>query len=260
LISASSRIPPTEKAEKLLPQRPGDGLPDGGLPDPGWADETDDRSLHVAFELAHREKLEDSFLHILETVVVSIEDAGCPLQVKVPRLRRGPGELDDRVEVVAGDGELRRVGLHQLKLLEFLFDLAPRLALDGQRVEGLTKTLILGTLGVGGHAELLLDRLEFLLEEVFPLALLDLLVDLHLDALLNAHQFLLLLDEEQYFFESRVDIEGCQYVLLGVPLDVEDARHKVRDLPRLVDVDHVETHFLREERVVLAHLLRFGDN
>ena len=49
-------------------------LADGGLAHAGRADEAEDRALHLPGQLAHRQELEDALLHLVEAVVVLVED------------------------------------------------------------------------------------------------------------------------------------------------------------------------------------------
>ena len=71
-------------AHELAPGRPRDALAERGLAHAGRADEAQDRALARGIELAHREKLEDAPLDLLQPVMVLVEDA--------PRL----GDVDRR--------------------------------------------------------------------------------------------------------------------------------------------------------------------
>ena len=61
-------------ADELAAERARDRAAERGLADAGRADEAEDRALHVVLELAHREVLEDALLHLLEAVVILVED------------------------------------------------------------------------------------------------------------------------------------------------------------------------------------------
>ena len=44
-----------------------------------------------------------------------------------------------------------------------------------------------------------------------------------------------------------------------VLVDIEDARDEIGYLPGMIDIDHVEAHFLGEHGVVLGDLLHLGE-
>ena len=62
--------------DKLTPQCAGDRFPQRGFPDSRWADEAENRALHFLFELSDGQVFQDSFLDLLEVVVVVIQYFG----------------------------------------------------------------------------------------------------------------------------------------------------------------------------------------
>ena len=114
-------------------------------------------------------------------------------------------------------------------------------------------------MGVGGDAQLLLDGLQLLPQEVFPLLGFDAVVDLRLDLLLNPQQLLLLLDEHQHLLHSLPHVEGLQHLLLLVAVNVQDGGDEVGDFSRVVNVHHVQPHFLGEQGIVVGNLLHLAD-
>ena len=69
-------------ADELAPERARDAAAERRLADAGRADEAEDGALLVLLQLADGEVLEDALLHLLEAVVVLVEDlahrARCP--------------------------------------------------------------------------------------------------------------------------------------------------------------------------------------
>ena len=100
--------------------QPRDGAAERGLTDAGRAEEAEDRALLVLLQLADGEVLEDALLHLLEAVVVLVEDLAHRGDVEVVRRRVVPGKIEDPVEVGADDGVLRRADLHVAETLELL--------------------------------------------------------------------------------------------------------------------------------------------
>ena len=62
-------------AHELPLHRARDRLAERRLADARRADEAEDRPLHVAFELAHGEVLDDALLDLVEVVVIFVEHA-----------------------------------------------------------------------------------------------------------------------------------------------------------------------------------------
>src|SRR5207237_1314104 len=59
---------------ELASERARDRLAERGFAGPGRADEAQNRSLAIRLEFTHREKLEDALLHLLEIIMILIED------------------------------------------------------------------------------------------------------------------------------------------------------------------------------------------
>ncbi len=247
------------EAEELPAQRPRNGLAHGGLADAGRADQADDGALRILLELAHGKVLDDPFLHVLQAVVILVEDVHGLLDIEGFHRVVVPRKGNDGFQVVARDGELGRVGLHERKLLQLLVDLLLDLAGEGELFHGVLEPLHVGSLGIHRHAEFGLDGLHLLLEEILPLALGDLLAELLLDLLLDLQELLLLLDEDEHVLHARLHVGHLEDLLLLRAVDVEDGGDEVGDLPRVIDVHHGQAHLFREEVVVLRDLLHLAD-
>ncbi len=75
--------PAQGEAHELAPQGPGDGAAQGGLAGARRPHETEDGALHVGFELPHRQVFQDALFHLLQVVVVLIQDLPGLGQVQV---------------------------------------------------------------------------------------------------------------------------------------------------------------------------------
>ena len=150
------------------------------MPTPGGPDEAEDRPLHRRVELAHREVLEDAVLGLLEARVIGVEHALGARQVDhfvgalAPRQRDQPVEIRARDRVFGGrDRHLRQP-----------IELALGFLLDRVRHAGGFDLFakLFDFLGlIVAFAELLLNRLHLLAQEVFALVLADLRLHLRLD-------------------------------------------------------------------------------
>ena len=173
-------------AHELPLHRPRDRLAERRLADAGRADEAEDRPLHVAFQLADGEVLDDAFLDLVEVVVVLVEHAarfdrieaifgGRPTTAHraASRCRSGasgtratpPVMRSRRFDLAHGDGVDR---LGQLGVLDALAQLRQLVAF--------------------AFAQLLLDRLQLLAQVVLTLRVGHLLLRLRLDLALQLEQ------------------------------------------------------------------------
>ena len=171
---------------ELPPQRPGDRAAERGLADARRADEAQDRAPRVGLQPADGQELEDPVLDLVDVVVVLVEDlAGVPeieivLGGLVPRQRRDP------LEVAADHAPLRHRRLEPLEPGQLAVGLLADLLGELDRRQLLAQLVDLG-LDLVGLAELLLDRLELLAQEVLALALVELGLDLGLDLRAERH-------------------------------------------------------------------------
>ena len=77
------------------------------LPTPGRADEAQDRRLQLVHALLHGEVLDDALLHLLEAVVVLVQNLLGEREIRADLALLAPRQRHDRIDVVAHD---RRLG------------------------------------------------------------------------------------------------------------------------------------------------------
>ena len=105
-------------APELKSERPGDALAERGLAHARRSDEAQDRAAALRVELAHREKLEDAALDLLEPVVILVEYLTGALDVDVLGVGLGPGHGDQPVEIGARHAVLGACLVHAVEPLE----------------------------------------------------------------------------------------------------------------------------------------------
>src|SRR2546428_10264618 len=97
----------TDAAERHADELPARGardrLAERRLPDARGTDQAEDRALGVADEALHGEVLEDPLLHLLEAVVIVLEDLLRLFDVELVLRVLVPREGDEPVDVVADD-------------------------------------------------------------------------------------------------------------------------------------------------------------
>ena len=217
---------------ELAVHRARDRLAERRLADAGRADEAEDRPLHVALELAHGEVLDDPLLDLVEIVVVLVEHAARLDRIDAILGRDAPRELEQHVHVRAHHLVLGRRAVHAREPIEFP---------GGDRVDGLGQVRLfdpipelLDLVGLP-FAELLLDRLQLLAQEVLALRVRHLLLGLRLDAAFHLEQRNLPGERLRDDLELRQQIVGLEQPLLVGGGHVEQAAHEVCEPERILD-------------------------
>ena len=227
------------QAHELAVQGLRDALRERRLADAGRAREAQDRALRLRDELPDGEELEDALLDLLEPVVVLVQDLLGALDVPHLARRLLPGHRHEPVDVVARDGRLGGHVRHRLEPLE----LGERLLLRVLRHPGLLDLgpQLLDLVGlVVLPAELLVDRLDLLVEVVLLLGPLHLLLDLVVDPAIDVDLLDLDLEQVLELLEALERVHGLEERLLL------RSRDGGREVPR----EHVA------ERVGVVHLER----
>ena len=166
-------------ARELTPQRAGDAAPQRGLAHAGGPREQDDRARRAALEACHRQLLEDALLHARDAVVVLVQHALRAVQVQVVLGVGAPGDVQDPVEVRADDLVLGRLVGDAPQARELAVGRGAHLVRQRGLLDSPPELVDLGLVAL---AQLVLDGLELLAQHEFPLALLDVLLHLGLDA------------------------------------------------------------------------------
>ena len=217
-------MPPSETRTNFRPIEFAMDRASDVLPDPGRAEEAQNRALDVRIELAHGEVLQHAILDLLEARMVRVEDLLGVLQIDrarrcacstaarpasrrrcaTPCTRRPPtGIFDSRsssrsASFFTAVGHAGRVDLGA-QLLDFLGLLVP-------------------------FAELLLDRLHLLAQEVLALVLADLGLHLRLDVRPELEDLELLDEDPVQRVHPRAHVERRQNLLLDRRADGREAR------------------------------------
>ena len=242
-------------ARELAPGRLGDALAERGLAHAGRTDEAQDRALAGGIQLAHREKLENAPLDLLEAVVILVEDA--PRLGDVDRRFRfgRPGQLDQPLEIRADHRVLAGGFGHALETLQLL----ARVLLDLRRHLGFGDRL--GELGdLGGtlvaFAQLLLDGAHLLAQQVLAVGFADRRAGPLVDLARDLQDLDAVRQQLEQLVEPRLEVEGLQQRLLLLGADVHQPGDEVRELRRVLDRLERGHHLLGDLRQQLQDLVR----
>ncbi|KFB71547.1 MAG: hypothetical protein AW09_003314 [Candidatus Accumulibacter phosphatis] len=160
-------------AHELSSQRSGDRLAKRGLANSGRADKAQNGSVPARVELAHREKLDDTLLDLVEAEMIGVEDLTGFGNLDPIRLGCPPWQLDQPVEIGTHHRVLRRSVRHARQALQLLVCLACHLLGHLGFGDGFAQRLDLDAVAGFPFPEFLLDRLQLLAQQVFALTLID---------------------------------------------------------------------------------------
>ena len=242
---------------ELAAHRPGDALAQRRLADAGRADEGEDRAADLVGEGADGEVLEDPLLDLLEAVVVLVEDPGGFLDVELVVGRDVPGQADQPVHVRPDDADLGRRGRDPAHPVDFLD--RPGLDLVGHAggLDLLAQLVDLGLLRVV-LAQLALDGLELLAQDVLALGLVHLGLDLGLDPTLELEDLDLVGEEVRDELEALGDVDRLEHLLALLGGHVRAVGDHVGQQARLADVAGGDGGLRRDRCAVGDVLLDLG--
>ena len=253
-ISASSWMPPRLIRTNLRPIARATRLAQRRLADAGGPDEREDRAADRVRERAHRQVLEDALLDLLEAVVVLVEDDRGLADVEVVLGRDVPGQADEPVHVGADDADLGGCGRDPAHALDFLERAGLHVVGHARALDLLAELVDLGLLRVV-LAELALDGLQLLAEDVLALGLVELRLDLGLDAALQLEDLDLAGEEGRHELEPLDDVERLEQLLALLGRHVRAVRDHVGEQARLRDVACRDGGLRRHGRARLDVLL-----
>src|SRR6516164_4776734 len=170
-------------AHEVAAGRLRDRLAERGLADAWRTDQAQDRPGQLVGALLDGEIFNDALLDLLDPVMVVVEDLLGVNKIVIDLRLLIPGDRQQPIEVVAHDGAFRRHWRYLPELLELVGRLLARLL---RELSLLDLVLDLGELVAAFLvADLFLDRLHLLVENILALGLLHLPLDAAADALLD---------------------------------------------------------------------------
>ena len=221
---------------------------------PGGPGEAEDRAFHVLLELAHGQVFEDPLLDLLEVVVVGVEDLAGPPQVEPVAAGLAPGEDRQPVEIGPDDRVLGRAGVHPGEPLELALRLGLHLRGRVGLLDPLPELADLGVLALA-LAQLVLDRLELLAEEMVALGLGELAADLLLDLGRELEDRELPRQVLPQPLQPGPDVDLAQQALLLLDRERQARGQQVGQPARLARVDRRDLELLGDLLALVDHPL-----
>src|SRR6516164_6189149 len=242
-------------ADELAGERAGDGLAERGLAHAWGPDEAKDRPLHARLEFLDRQVIEDAFLDLLQVVVIFIQDFVGLLDVDF-RAARGfvPGQRGHPFKVGARNHVFGGGRGHLGQALEFAIALFLGFRGHAGFFDFLTQ-LFDFRLGVIDFAQLFLNRLHLLAQQVFALVLAHLLLNLLVDFAAQFEHFEFFRKLADQNLEALAHVGGFDQLLAQKSREArQSSGDEVRKAGRVVDVHCDVLQIVRELRRVAYHV------
>ena len=208
--------------DELAPERVGHGLAQRRLADAGGTDQGQDgaraapvdrRQPALGLELAHGQVLEDAVLHVLEAVVVGVEDALGLRDVEAVVRLDAPGDLEHGVEPGADPPGLGALVAGALELVDLALDRSPDVLGQVTRLE-LGPVVVGVVVGLVARelSQLLADGLELAAQEELALRLLHAFLDVGLDLLAQGQVGQRVAGPTQHQAQPCLDVERLEHL------------------------------------------------
>ena len=208
IVHAAQRQP-----HELASQRAGNRLAQRRLAHARRSNEAQDRALHAGPQTAHRQVIENAVLHLLQIVVVGVEDFLRLRNVHFHAGRLLPRQDRQPLNVVARQRVVGSHGRHARQAAKFLQRLFLDIVGHSRRFD-----LLAQFLGVAGGfillAQLLLDGLHLLAQVVLALRLLHAVLHFALDLVAQLLDFQLLGQVLVDLLQPDTNVGRLQHVLL----------------------------------------------
>ena len=246
-VTADLRLVPhaaERHAGELPPHGAGDALSQGRLADARGAHQAEDRSLQVAAQLAHGEKLQDPLLHLLEAVVIRIEHVARVLDLQVVLGEDSPGQIRDPLQPRPRHRLLRRLLGQLLQPRQLLVDLSAHVFRQLQRGDLLAQLV---AVGAGAFAQLVLDGLQLLAQDVLALRLGDLLLHGAFDVVRGLQHLAPAGEQGDHQSQPLDRVDRIQHLLLVGGVGGHVVGEQIRESSRIFDgVERLS--YLRRDR------------
>ncbi len=221
----------------------GDGPGDGGLAHPGGTHQAEDLALDLGGEFPHRQGFQHPLLHLLEAVVLPVQQPPGLVDVDLVPGIDVPGQVQDGVQVDPEHRAFLGTAGHPAQPLQFLeeFGLRFRRQLEGEYPGPVVVQFLVAVLAL---PQFLRDDLHLLPEIILPLVFVHLLPHPLLDALLQVEYLVLLLQQADDHLQAAGDAGFLQDALLDVIIDVDVGGDVLRKVEGVGGIHHAEHQFL----------------
>ncbi len=204
------------------------------LADPGWPDQTQNGAFDLVDALLHREVFENTFLHLVETVVIRFQHGFCFGKIFQNPASFFPGHLHQPLDVITHNRSFRGHRRHHAQFLEFGLSLLPGLFGHTCFFDLLLKLLHF-VRSIIHVTEFFLNGLHLLIQVILALTLFHLLFHAATQAFFHLEQVDLGLHDPQEMFQTLADISQFQYFLLLIVAQRQVRSNRIGQPVRVFD-------------------------
>ena len=206
--------------------------------------QAEDGTLHVVLELADGEVLEDALLHLVQRVVIAVELVAGVLDVEVVVRPLRPGQIRDPLQPRPRHRLLRRLLGQLLQPRQLLVDLSAHVFRQLQRGDLLAQLV---AVGAGAFAQLVLDGLQLLAQDVLALRLGDLLLHGAFDVVRGLQHLAPAGEQGDHQSQALDRVDRIQHLLLVGGVGGHVVGKQIRESSRIFDgVERLS--YLRRDR------------
>ncbi len=237
-------------AHELAPSRMPDGHRQRSFAHSRRPDEAKNRPLRILHELPDRQKLQDSFLDLIEAIVLFIQNLFRGLDVAdflrsfLPRHREQP------IQVIAADGGLRGHRRHEFQALQFLDRLLVDFLGHPRRINLLFQLVDFALLA---SSQFFLNGLELFVQVVLFLRALHLALHARIDVPVNVQLFELNFQNVANAIQPLHRIDGFQQILLLIHRQLQVCGNRIRKARWIIHTCG------RDHRVVIQALRKLDE-
>ncbi len=232
-------------AGELAPEGIGDAFAEGGFADAGRADEAEDGAFEFLLELDDGEEFEEAVFDFGQAEVLFVEDALGFGEVNLVLGLLQPRQVDDPVEVMAGEAVFGHGGGHLREALQFLHGDFAGFGREFGFLDAFAEGFDFGV-ALLGVAEFALDGVELFAQEEVALRFGEGGGDFGLDFGSQVQQFHLAVQKRQELLEAVLDGVIFEELLAFVEGEVEVGGDEVGEEAGALDVEGGELDLLGE--------------
>ena len=211
------------------------------------AHQTNDLSLHIGIELAHRQNFQNAVLHFFQAVMLTVQDLLCLGNVQLILCRLIPRQIKAGIQIGADHTGLGAVALHTGQAVGFFQQLGFHILLQAQRHDLAAVGVGFG-MGILALAQLLADDMHLLTQIIVTLVFIHLIVDLVINLALHSQNFAFALQKIQQCIQPGRKRALVQHSLLILIFHQQIGGHVIAQIHGAVTAEDIVDHILRDLR------------
>ena len=206
--------------------------------------QTDDRRLHISFQLQYGKVLQYTLFYLLQAVMVFIQRLLCISQVQIIRCINAPRQTHHSLQVVQLHTVIGRLRMHALQLIHFFQECTFYFFIPFYGFSFFAHFFQL--LLLAATTQFILNGFNLLLQEIFALLLVYILAGAHLDRLLNLGKLHFPIQNLKQAISAGTQCVNTQQLYLFILLQGQIGTDKIYQKHRVINVFDGKCRILRK--------------